>query len=135
MNKCIKCGSYAFNLHKDNIDQGSLCDVHYWQGKAHRAEAQPQQEPVAWQFMNGSTFRKRRPDDDLDSDGLPYWKPLYTTPPQRTAAKGEDSKAWVGLTDEDRAEILNRKWWNFEDEFDVDGFLRLAEAKLKEKNT
>jgi len=42
--------------------------------------------------------------------------------------------AWVGLTDEDRAEILNRKWWNFEDEFDVDGFLRLAEAKLKEKN-
>ena len=42
---------------------------------------------------------------------------------------------WVGLTDEERAEILNRKWWNFEDEFDVDGFLRLAEAKLKEKNT
>ena len=40
MNKCIKCGSYAFNLHKDNIDQGSLCDVHYWQGRAHRAEAQ-----------------------------------------------------------------------------------------------
>jgi hypothetical protein len=38
------------------------------------------------------------------------------------------------LSDEDRAEILNRKWWNFEDEFDVDGFLRLAEAKLKEKN-
>jgi hypothetical protein len=38
------------------------------------------QEPVAWQFMNGSNFRKRRPDDfaDLDSDGLPYWKPLYT---------------------------------------------------------
>ena len=43
MNKCIKCGSYAFNLHKDNIDQGSLCDVHYWQGRAHRAEAQPEQ--------------------------------------------------------------------------------------------
>jgi hypothetical protein len=42
---------------------------------------------------------------------------------------------WVGLTEEDRAEILSRKWWDFEDEFDVDGFLRLAEAKLKEKNT
>lgn len=39
-------------------------------------------EPVAWQFMNGSNFRKRRPDDfvDLDSDGLPYWKPLYARP-------------------------------------------------------
>ena len=43
----------------------------------------PVQEPVAWQFMNGSNFRKRRPYGfaDLDSDGLPYWKPLDTTPP------------------------------------------------------
>jgi hypothetical protein len=40
-------------------------------------------------------------------------------------------RPWVGLTDEDRAEILSRKWWNFEDTFDVDGFLRLTEAKLK----
>ena len=51
MSKCIKCGSYAFNLYKEGIDQGGLCDVHYWQGRAHRAEAlaeQPaQQEPVA----------------------------------------------------------------------------------------
>ncbi len=51
---------------------------------------------------------------------------LYTALQQRP---------WVGLTDEDKAEILNRKWWNFEDEFDLDGFLRLAEDKLKEKNT
>jgi hypothetical protein len=51
---------------------------------------------------------------------------ILAQPPQRT---------WVGLTDEDRAEILTRKWWNFEDEFDVDGFLRLTEDKLKEKNT
>ena len=43
-------------------------------------------------------------------------------------------RTWVGLTEEDRAEILSRKWWDFEDAFDVDGFLRLAEAKLKEKN-
>ena len=44
MNKCIKCGSYAFNLYKDDIDQGGLCDVHYWQGRAHRAEALAKQE-------------------------------------------------------------------------------------------
>ena len=48
---------------------------------------------------------------------------------------GWSKRTWVGLTEEDRAEILIRKWWDFEDEFDVDGFLRLAEAKLKEKNT
>ena len=45
------------------------------------------------------------------------------------------SQRWVGLTDEDKAEILSRKWWNFEDEFDLAGFLGLVEAKLKEKNT
>jgi len=30
------CGSYQFNLYKDDIDQGNLCDVHYWQTKAQR---------------------------------------------------------------------------------------------------
>jgi len=30
------CGSYQFNLYKDTIDQGDLCDVHYWQTKAQR---------------------------------------------------------------------------------------------------
>ena len=39
------CGSYQFNLYKDDIDQGDLCDVHYWQDRAQRAEAKPEQEP------------------------------------------------------------------------------------------
>jgi hypothetical protein len=30
------CGSYQFNLYKDDIDQGDLCDVHYWQTKSQR---------------------------------------------------------------------------------------------------
>ena len=45
MKKCIKCGSHAFNLYAEEIDQGGWCDVHYWQGRAHRAEAQLEQEP------------------------------------------------------------------------------------------
>ena len=32
----FNCGSYAFNLYMDDIDQGNLCDVHYWQAKAQR---------------------------------------------------------------------------------------------------
>jgi hypothetical protein len=28
-----ECGSYAFNLQAGGIDQGELCDVHYWQDK------------------------------------------------------------------------------------------------------
>ena len=47
MRKCIKCGSHAFNLYAEEIDQGGFCDVHYWQGRAHRAEAQLEQEQVA----------------------------------------------------------------------------------------
>ena len=44
-------------------------------------------------------------------------------------------KEWVGLTVEDQADILSRKWWDFEDSFDLEGFLRVTEAKLKELNT
>ena len=62
------------------------------------------------------------------------WNLKDVTDAYKLGAKSQQG-TWVGLTDEDRAEILNRKWWDFEDEFDVDGFLRLAEAKLKEKNT
>lgn len=28
------CGSYAFNLHKEGIDQGDFCDVHFWRERA-----------------------------------------------------------------------------------------------------
>ncbi len=33
-----RCGSYQFNLYKHDIDQGGLCDVHYWQDRAQKAE-------------------------------------------------------------------------------------------------
>lgn len=33
------CGSYAFNLAHDGVDQGSLCDVHYWQSQANQLKA------------------------------------------------------------------------------------------------
>ena len=34
-----RCGSYAFNLYKEKIDQGDRCDRHYWQERAVKAEA------------------------------------------------------------------------------------------------
>lgn len=39
----FNCGSYAFNLYKEGIDQGDLCDVHYWQNKAQRQPLTRQQ--------------------------------------------------------------------------------------------
>jgi hypothetical protein len=44
-------------------------------------------------------------------------------------------KPWVGLTEEERLEIRKRKWWDWEDAFDIDGFMQAIETKLKEKNT
>jgi len=44
-------------------------------------------------------------------------------------------REWVGLTEEDKSKILQHKWWDFEDEFDLDGLLKLVEATLKERNT
>jgi hypothetical protein len=74
------CGSYAFNLYSEGIDQGDLCDVHYWQDQAQKARAdereqsldkkaenarelgldyEPEQEPVAIEHCiwarNGNT--------------------------------------------------------------------------------
>jgi len=33
------CGSYAFNLWKEDIEQGEYCDHHYWQDQATKARA------------------------------------------------------------------------------------------------
>ena len=35
----FNCGSYAFNLYKEGIDQGHYCDHHYWQDQAMKARA------------------------------------------------------------------------------------------------
>jgi hypothetical protein len=48
---------------------------------------------------------------------------------------GRYPQPWVGLTDEERVEIQQMKWWDWEDKFDLDGFMQAIEAKLKEKNT
>jgi hypothetical protein len=45
-----------------------------------------------------------------------------------------DDREWEGLTELEKAEITSLKWWDFEDTFDIDGFIRAVETKLKEKN-
>lgn len=50
-----RCGSYAFNLYKDDIEQGDLCDVHYWQTKAQRTGVKLTDEEI-WQIATDSTI-------------------------------------------------------------------------------
>ena len=76
-----------------------------------QALAQPEQEPVAWMWKDGTLT-----NDQDRADGT--WQPLYTAPPKRE---------WVGLDEVDIYEAMD-----FDDEFD---FAEAIEDKLKEKNT
>lgn len=42
---------------------------------------------------------------------------------------------WVGLTYEEIQIVASKKWWDWEDAFDIEGFSRAIERVLKEKNT
>lgn len=88
----------------------------------------PQPEPVA--FVTNKRQRiniEFKPEVFSSMPTTIYWEiPLYTAP---------QKKEWVGLMDMEKHEIQSLKWWDWEDTFDVDGYTRAVEAKLKEKNT
>lgn len=80
-------------------------------------ESQEKQKPVAWKMKGVPAFATSRPND---TDSI-KWDALYTAPPQR--------KEWIGLTDEERREIIS------DTERDDRGYvMALVEAKLKDKN-
>jgi len=39
MKSCAICGSHAFNMAMEGVNQGAFCDRHYWQRKAEALEA------------------------------------------------------------------------------------------------
>jgi len=82
--------------------------------------AQPEPKPVAWYFAKTPfEWESVALDADLDDAQKANCVPLYTAPPK---------KEWVGLTDEDRWELV-QKTPSF------DEAVAAVEAKLKEKNT
>lgn len=88
--------------------------------------AQPEQEPVALPccgYTDASAIKWNPYNQVVQCHNCGQ---VYTTPPQRTAAKGEDTRrAWVGLDDIDLAGCSNQ---------DEVSSARYWEAKLKEKN-
>ena len=77
-----------------------------------QALAQPEQEPYCWvqSKLNQGLFYKEKPRRI-------HTIPLYAAPPKRE---------WVGLTDDEVEFIADSEW--------EEAFVRLIEAKLKEKN-
>jgi len=41
------CGSYAFNLAREDVKQGDYCDVHYWRVRCEKAESAALSQPAA----------------------------------------------------------------------------------------
>ena len=86
--------------------------------------AKPEQEPVAWMVrdqVDGCRYPSalKNPAGSINGES----QPLYTAPPR---------KEWVGLTDEDTANIcMQSDINNWHDEQVIDA----TEAKLKEKNS
>ena len=81
---------------------------------------EPEQEPVAWisdspTKGNGKQLHFAKADAWKWSSNI---TPLYAAPPR---------KEWVGLTDEEVDFIADSEW--------EEAFVRLVEAKLKERNT
>ena len=64
-----------------------------------------------------------------------YFEDHPTDPDKVILRKPKHESTWVGLTELEKAEITSLKWWDWEDTFDIEGFIRAIEAKLKEKNT
>ena len=152
------CGSYQFNLYKDDIDQGEFCDVHYWQTKAQPTPAdyamgyaegfndackKPEQEPVALrdalaEALTGTYVCGRvwsawnvgtmTEDDFQRADEC---NELLDGLVQAVAATSPPQRPWVGLTDEE----INDTWkkWVGTDRANKSYTLAI-EAKLKEKN-
>ena len=72
------------------------------------------QDPVAWMHTTGTghVYFRKKPQDKVFNP-----QPVYTAPPKRE---------WVGLTDEEIEHIADSEW--------EEAFVRMIEAKLREKN-
>ena len=101
-----ECGSYAFNLHADGINQNNLCDVHYWQDQAE------------------NTFK---PDYNTEA--------VLVEEMQRMAEELITERPWVGLTEERIRKIWLKGKDHGDDWADVLALAKAFEAELKRLNT
>jgi len=74
-----------------------------------------------------------QPEPDYEAEFIKDWNEGKV----RRVSDGKrmvPEREWQGLTEEEKVEIQMLKWWDWEDTFDLDGYTRAIEAKLKEKN-
>ena len=85
------------------------------------ALAEPEQEPVGWQWLNTCNYRKKLPANAIPE----HWRPLYTAPTPRQ---------WVSLTEQEMYDLFfNDQYGPRLPEYLVNT-IKCVEAALKEKN-
>lgn len=113
---------------KTAVSPGEGTGFNYFRASAITVLRQAQ-EPVAWisdspTKGNGKQLHWTKAEAWRWSSNI---TPLYTAPPK--------AAEWVGLTYEEIQIVASKKWWDWEDSFDIEGFSRAIERVLKEKNT
>lgn len=130
----------ASHMAGEYVDTAQSKAMHEACIEASMRNAQPEQEPVAWQVMVENEPMKEFSIKDVAHDWAvaekrngskySYWiRPLYTAPPKRE---------WQGLTDEDLVKCYEKtghyQTLRPQDSFAVLSFARAIIAKLREKN-
>jgi hypothetical protein len=135
------CGSYAFNLLSGGINQGDLCDVHYWQDQVEnsfspdydtQATLVEEMQRMAAELEAAKEWIKKSEKIIADQEAtlITQKRPTKIVGPNLVeilnAAGFYQKRPWVGLTDDEIEHLRNdQPWW----------MVRDIEAKLKEKNT
>jgi hypothetical protein len=144
------CGSYAFNLLSGGIDQGDLCDVHYWQEQVEnsfspdydtQAVLVEEMQRMAAELKAAKEWIKKSEKIIADQDAklISQKRPTKIVGPNfveiLNAAGFYQKRPWVGLTEERIQDIWLKGKDHGDDWADVLGLARAFESELKEKNS
>ena len=82
-------------LESDPVTHAGLVDRKQAITALRAALAEPEQEPVAWQWLDTANYRKKLPADAIPE----HWRPLFTAPtPRKPLTEDEIVDIWAGVS-------------------------------------
>ena len=126
-----ECGSYAFNLHADGINQNNLCDVHYWQDQAENT-FKPD-----WDTESVLVEEMQRMAAELEAakEWIKKSEKIIAYQDAILMRRRSVERFWVGLTEERIRKIWLKGKDHGDDWMDALALARLFEAELRRLNT
>jgi hypothetical protein len=130
-----RVGEYGDIYRYKNTEQSPYTQIYEAIDALNVELAKPEQEPVALKMVYGEVCCQSKHDDQsngmwcpITEEEFPNGTPFYTAPPR---------KPWVGLTDEERNEMISKiQHDQFTRQRDLIGSTQIiTEMYLKERNT